>query len=105
MMERYRNAPPKTIASSPVVKLLDYEMLTATDFTTGKTEKIDLPKSDVLQFLTTDGTKVSIRPSGTEPKIKYYISVKGPLPAVADYAKVNQMLDAKIQSIVKEFQV
>ena len=105
MMERYRNAPPKTIAGSPVVKLLDYEMLSATDLTTGKTEKIDMPKSDVLQFLTADGTKVSIRPSGTEPKIKYYISVKEPLPTVADYATVNRMLDAKISDIVKEFQV
>ena len=104
-MEGYRNAPPKTIAGSPVVKLLDYEMLVSTDLTTGKTEKIDLPKSDVLQFLTADGTKLSIRPSGTEPKIKYYISVREPLPNVADYAKVNQILDAKIKDIVKEFQV
>jgi len=105
MMEGYRNAPPKTIAGSPVVKLLDYEMLTATDLTTGKTEKIGLPKSDVLQFLTADGTKVSVRPSGTEPKIKYYISVKEPLPSVADYAKVNRVLDAKINDIVKELQI
>ena len=102
MMEGYRNAPPKTIAGSPVVKLLDYELLTATDLITGKTEKIDLPKSDVLQFLTADGTKVSIRPSGTEPKIKYYISVKEPLPTVADYAKVNKTLDDKINEIVEE---
>jgi len=105
MMEGYRKDPPKTIAGSFVVKLLDYEKLTATDFTTGKTEKIDLPKSDVLQFLTADGTKVSIRPSGTEPKIKFYISVKEPLPSVAGYSKVNQKLDIKINDIVKEFEV
>ncbi len=103
MMDGYRNAPPKTIVGSPVVKLLDYEKLVATDMTTGKTEKIDMPKSDVLQFLTADGTKVSVRPSGTEPKIKYYISVKEPLPSVTDYAKVNEALDAKIKGIVKEF--
>ena len=103
MMEGYRNVPPKTLAGSPVVKLLDYEMLAATELSTGKTEKIDLPQSDVLQFLTADGTKVSIRPSGTEPKIKYYISVKEPLPSVADYAQVNRALDEKINKIVKEF--
>jgi len=105
MMEGYRNTPPKTLAGSPVVKLLDYEMLSATDLTTGKQEKIDLPQSDVLQFLTADGTKVSVRPSGTEPKIKYYISVKEPLPSVADYAQVNKALDEKIKKIVKEFGV
>jgi phosphoglucomutase len=103
MMDGYRNAPPKTIAGSPVVKLLDYEKSVATDMTTGKTEKIDMPKSDVLQFLTADGTKVSVRPSGTEPKIKYYISVKEPLPSVADYASVNHALDSKIKSIVTGF--
>jgi len=103
MMEGYRKDPPKAIGGSPVVKLLDYEMLTAADLTTGKTEKIDLPKSDVLQFLTADGTKVSVRPSGTEPKIKYYISVKEALPSVSDFAKVNQMLDDKISGIVGEF--
>ncbi|MDR1156425.1 MAG: phospho-sugar mutase [Bacteroidales bacterium] len=103
MMEGYRHTPPKTIAGSPVVKLLDYEKQVATDMTTGKTEKIDMPKSDVLQFFTADGTKVSVRPSGTEPKIKYYISVKEPLPSVTDYATVNRTLDAKIKDIVREF--
>jgi phosphoglucomutase len=103
MMEGYRNEPFKTIAGSPVVKLLDYEKLAATDLATGKTEKIDLPQSDVLQFLTADGTKISIRPSGTEPKIKYYISVKEPLPSVTDFERVNQALNDKIDGIVKEF--
>jgi len=102
MMVDYRNAPPKTLAGSPVVKLLDYEMLVATDLTTGKQEKINMPQSDVLQFLTADDTKVSIRPSGTEPKIKYYISVKEPLPSVADYTQVNRTLDEKIKEIIKE---
>ena len=87
------------------MKLLDYEMLIATDLTTGKSEKINMPVSDVLQFLTADGTKVSVRPSGTEPKIKYYISVKEPLPSVEDYTKVNRKLDDKIKIIVKEFQI
>ncbi len=102
MMESYRNAPPKTIVGSPVVKMSDYEKLITTDLTSGKKEKIDMPVSDVLQFFTADGTKVSIRPSGTEPKIKYYISVKEPLPSVADYAEVNKALDNKLAGIVKE---
>ena len=105
MMDGYRNTPLKTIAGSPVVKLLDYEKQAATDLMTGKTEEIYLPKSDVLQFLTADDTKVSVRPSGTEPKIKYYISVKEPLPSVADYARVNQMLNDKIKEIAEEFMV
>jgi phosphoglucomutase len=105
MMEGYRNDPPKTIAGSLVVKLLDYEKLTVTDLTTGKSEKIDMSPSDVLQFLTADGTKISVRPSGTEPKIKYYISVKEPLSSGAEYAEINKALDAKIKSIVEEFRV
>ena len=103
MMENYRNDPLKTIAGSQVVKLLDYEKLVSTDLTTGKTEKIDLPKSDVLQYITADDTKVTIRPSGTEPKIKYYISVKETLPSARDYVKVNQTLDNKIDAIKKIF--
>ena len=103
MMDNYRNSPPKTIMGSPVVKLLDYVKLEVKDMTTGTTEKIDMPKSDVLQFLTADGTKVSVRPSGTEPKIKYYISVRESLPSVADYTRVNQVLDDKIKGIVREF--
>ena len=102
MMENYRKAPPKILAGSPVVKLLDYVLLAATDLTTGKTESTGMPQSDVLQFLTADGTKVSIRPSGTEPKIKYYISAREPLLSVDDYGKVNHALDNKIKEIVKE---
>jgi len=103
MMENYRNDPLKSIAGSEVVKMLDYEKLESTDLKTGKTEKIDLPKSDVLQYITEDGTKVTIRPSGTEPKIKYYVSVKKSLPSADDYFKVNQALDKKIDDIKKLF--
>ena len=103
MMEGYRNSPFKTIADSPVVKLLDYVNLVSIDIATNKTQKIDLPKSDVLQFVTADGTKITIRPSGTEPKIKYYICVKEQLPYVADFDKVNKTLDDKINGIVEEF--
>ena len=105
MMEGYRNQPFKTIAGSPVVKLMDYGNLVSTDLTNGKTEKIDLPKSDVLQYFTADGTKITVRPSGTEPKIKYYISVKEPLPTVADYEKVNKKLDEKVKEVKAVFQI
>ena len=103
MMEDYRKAPPKTIAGSPVVKLSDYRDLVSTDFTTGKKEKIDLPQSDVLQYHTADGSVITVRPSGTEPKIKYYISAKMPLPSATDYNKVNTALDAKIKNIADDF--
>jgi phosphoglucomutase len=102
MMNAYRNQPPKTINGSPVCKIMDYAKSTATDQTTGKTTAIDLPKSDVLQFFTADGSKISIRPSGTEPKIKYYVSVKEALPSAADYGKANQLVDQKIKQIGEE---
>ncbi len=105
MINNYRKNPPETINGSRVVKILDYEKLISIDKTTGKTEKIDMPVSDVLQFLTTDGTKISVRPSGTEPKIKYYISVREPLPATSDYDKVNQKLDQKIEAIIQDMKL
>jgi phosphoglucomutase len=66
---------------------------------------IIIPKSDVLQFFTADGTKISIRPSGTEPKIKFYFGVRDTLKNVEDYEKVNQALDSKIDSIIKELKL
>lgn len=75
MMENYRANPPKTLASSPVQCVIDYQSGMKL-FSNGKTEQTNLPKSNVLQYLTEDGTKVSLRPSGTEPKIKFYFSVK-----------------------------
>lgn len=76
MMEEFRNTPPTSLAGSEVVKVIDY-LERKEKFKDGSTKTIDLPKSNVLQYLTADGTKVSIRPSGTEPKIKFYFSVKG----------------------------
>ncbi|MDR1866269.1 MAG: phospho-sugar mutase [Bacteroidales bacterium] len=104
MMNNYRSHPPKNIDGSPVVKITDYARQTATDLKTGTVSPVDLPKSDVLQFFTEDGSKISIRPSGTEPKIKYYVSVKETLPSIADYGKINLLLDRKIERIGKEFQ-
>ena len=99
MMCDFRNNTPTTIAGSDVVCVKDYSTLLSTDKATGKAEPIDLPKSDVLQFFTADGSKVTVRPSGTEPKIKFYFGVKAPLASAADYDKTNQTLAQKIEAI------
>lgn len=105
MMEGYRNNPPKTIIGSPVVQLLDYELRKGSNPQTGETWDIELPKSNVLQFILGDGTSISARPSGTEPKIKFYFSVNAPLTNAADYEKVNAALDAKIKAVIGEMQL
>jgi phosphoglucomutase len=102
MMMNLRANPPKTIQGSPVTRLFDYQSLEVTDLATGKKEKLDFPKSNVLQFTTEDGTKVSARPSGTEPKIKFYFSVKAPLVSAGDFDKVQAQLDKKIENIIGE---
>jgi phosphoglucomutase len=105
MMEGYRSNPPKTIDGAYVAELLDYEMQTGKNLLTGKTWKIDLPKSNVLQFVLGDGTKISARPSGTEPKIKFYFSINAKLNSVADYEKVNKALDERIKRIIGDMKL
>ncbi len=102
MMKTYRQNPPKTIDGSPVITVHDYQKQETTDTTSGKTSAISLPKSDVLQFITHDGTKVSVRPSGTEPKIKFYFGVKGTLKSASEIENQIKELDAKIARIVEE---
>jgi phosphoglucomutase len=102
MMVDLRNAPPKTIGGSKLVSLLDYENRVQTNILTGVKSPIDLPKSDVLQFVTEDGTKISARPSGTEPKIKFYASANLPLASKSDYDKVSLELDKKIEAAMKD---
>lgn len=102
MMEGYRSNPPKTINGSPVVKLLDYEMRKGLNPQTGEEWAINLPKSNVLQFILEDGTSISARPSGTEPKIKFYFSVNAKLNSAAEYDVVDAALDQKIQSVIKD---
>ena len=104
MMVDYRENPPKEILSSPVVKIYDYKTLEVLDVATGKKSPIEgvTDKSNVLQWLTADGTKVSVRPSGTEPKIKFYFGVKATLPSVDEFEKVQAELDEKIEQIKKE---
>ena len=102
MMKNMRANPPKTIHGSPVVKVFDYQSSEVADLVSGTTETLDFPKSNVLQYTTEDGTKISARPSGTEPKIKFYFSVKEPLESSADFDKVQKMLNDKIESIIEE---
>ena len=101
MMQGYRDNPPTEIAGSKVKELLDYQTQQKKNLVTGETQKIDLPKSNVLQFLMEDGTKISARPSGTEPKIKFYFSVNAPLNNVGDFDKTQKMLDEKIDNIIE----
>lgn len=102
MMTGYRNNPPKIINNSNVVKINDYENLISTDCLTGKKTKIDLLKSDVLQVFLADGSKISVRPSGTEPKIKFYFSVNTKLESAAKFEETEKMLDQRIADIIKD---
>ena len=99
MMRDYRSNPPQTIDGERVVCIKDYQVLESKDLLTGKVTKIDLPKSNVLQFFTECGNKVTVRPSGTEPKIKFYFGVKGELCCKECFDQTNDALDAKIESI------
>jgi phosphoglucomutase len=105
MMETYRSNPPKVINGSAVAKLLDYELKKGKNLQTGEEWEIKLPKSNVLQFILADGTKISARPSGTEPKIKFYFSVNTKLGSVADFDKVHTELNARIDGIIKDMQL
>ncbi|MCX6318479.1 MAG: phospho-sugar mutase [Bacteroidetes bacterium] len=102
MMESYRNNPPQTINGSPVVQLLDYELQKGKNPSTGEAWTIDLPKSNVLQFILADGTSISARPSGTEPKIKFYFSVNTTLASGADFDTKNKELDEKIKAVIAD---
>lgn len=99
MMADFRANPPQSIDGSQVVKVMDYQSAKMKDLTTGIESNIDLPKSNVLQFLLADGSKISARPSGTEPKIKFYVSVNQPMGTEAEYDSVKQQLQAKIEQI------
>ncbi|SHL63817.1 phosphoglucomutase [Chitinophaga jiangningensis] len=102
MMRGYRENPPATINGAAVVTLYDYQLQQVKDIATGDIQPIDLPKSNVLQFVLADGSKISARPSGTEPKIKFYFSVNEPLASVADYDAVTAKLEQKISGIISD---
>jgi len=99
MMEKLRNNPPAEIIGSKVVRLLDYKILKEKNLLNGNETPLDFPSSDVLQFYLEDGTKVSVRPSGTEPKIKFYISVNAALKSKAEFEGVTANLDKKIKGV------
>ncbi len=105
MMQGYRVNPPATINGTAVATLLDYEMQVGKNLQTGDSWKIELPKSNVLQFVLADGSKISARPSGTEPKIKFYFSVNEKLNSAAEYDAVNAKLDAKVKGIIDDMKL
>ncbi|NEM97271.1 phospho-sugar mutase [Pontibacter sp. BT327] len=105
MMADMRSNPPQTIAGSKVVEISDYKISARRNVVTGEVSQLGLESSNVLQYLTEDGSKISARPSGTEPKIKFYISVNEPLKSKEDFYTVEQKLDAKIQQILVDLKL
>lgn len=99
MMDKFRTEPPKEINDSKVIIIKDYQTQEEKNLESGKTTPIDLPASNVLQFITSNGTKISVRPSGTEPKIKFYISVKENLDIKEDMDKTSKALDKRITRV------
>ncbi len=105
MMAGFRSNPPLKINNSIITKIDDYQHLTSTDIITGTKKKINLIKSDVLQFFLEDGSKISVRPSGTEPKIKFYFSVNTKLDSVDKFEETEKYLDSRIDAIVKDMKL
>jgi phosphoglucomutase len=105
MMEGYRSNPPQKINEFDVIQLLDYQNQTDVTLKTGQSNKINLPKSNVLQFVLEDGSKISARPSGTEPKIKFYFSVNTKLNNAADFDVKEKELDEKIAAIIEDMKL
>jgi phosphoglucomutase len=102
MMRRFREQPPAILGGSRVVRHLDYMAQTETNLATGEKKRIALPQSDVLQFYTDDGSKISVRPSGTEPKIKFYISVRSELPGPDAFAQIQAALNERLAAMEKD---
>jgi len=105
IMEKFRNNPPEKINNSRVVMIHDYLLQESRDLEKAVTADINLPKSNVLQFLLEDGSKISIRPSGTEPKIKFYFSVKDRLSSIEDYPQLKQQLEERINQFKEELKL
>lgn len=105
MMTGYRNNPPEKINNSIVIKISDYEAQISLDILTGKRTPIDLIKSDVLQFFLEDGSKISVRPSGTEPKIKFYFSVNTKLTSADKFGETEKVLEKRISDIIADMKL
>ena len=102
MMADFRNKPPASINGSDVVHLLDYQTGLGKNLKTGESWKINLPVSNVLQFILEDGSKISARPSGTEPKIKFYFSVHENLIHRSSFEKTDELLQKRIDAIIAD---
>ena len=105
MMIDARENPLTEVNGSKVVRIEDYQLSEAKNFTNNTVEKIDVPKSNVLIYYTEDGSKIALRPSGTEPKIKFYISTNTALDNVSDFSITEQKLEAKIDAIINDMQL
>ena len=106
MMKGYRENPPKSLAGSPVTVIKDYADLNCRDLKTGTTEKLNFPvTSNVLQFFTEAGDKVSIRPSGTEPKIKFYVEVREDMPSKESYEETVEKAERHIDDVLRDLGV
>ncbi|MCW3081628.1 phospho-sugar mutase [Segetibacter sp.] len=105
MMQGFRDNPPATINGSPVVQLLDYETQVGKNLQGGSVWDIELPKSNVLQFILEDGSKISARPSGTEPKIKFYFSVKTSLESADKFDETEKQMEDKIKAIISDMKL
>jgi phosphoglucomutase len=105
IMDNFRNNPPQLINKEKVIKINDYLKQISVDVLSGNNFSILLPKSDVLQFFTADGSKITVRPSGTEPKIKFYFGVKKELSGDDSFSSVSQELSSKIKSIIESLEL
>lgn len=105
MMDNFRNNPPQLINKEKVIKINDYLKQISVDVLSGNSFPILMPKSDVLQFFTADGSKITVRPSGTEPKIKFYFGVKKELSGDDSFSSVSQELSSKIKSIIESLEL
>lgn len=102
MMEKYRSTPPHKLAGQKIIEMIDYETGIKRNLSTNKESNVLIGKSNVLQFITEDGSKISLRPSGTEPKIKFYFSVKAPLKTKDDYDETLLSLEKQLDSLRKD---
>ena len=102
MMSDFRKNPPKSIANSKVTVIKDYKTGNSLDIETGSQSNLDFPKSNVLQFFTESGAKITVRPSGTEPKIKFYIGLKAKLNSKSEYDNIKSKLELQISEIKRD---
>ncbi|MDX1362649.1 MAG: phospho-sugar mutase [Arenibacter latericius] len=105
MMIDFKENPVESIDGSKVITVEDYNTATSKNVETGEVTPLDIPKSNVLIYIAEDGTKMAARPSGTEPKIKFYFSINAPLEKAADFKEVDAQLDAKINRILNELKI